>query len=82
MQMSFSIDEIGCSKSKNLISYVIFLNKDISITTQDIATKICMTILPINCEGSLSQIFNLDPSFYFMLFRKSYFENIQKVTLF
>ena len=82
MQMSFSVAEIGCSKSKNLFFYVIFFNTDISITTQDIATKICMTILHINCEGSVSQIFNLGPSFYFMLFRKSYFENIQKVTQF
>ena len=82
MQMSFSVADIGCSKSKNLIFYVIFLNTDISITTQDIATKICMTILRINCEGSVSQIFNLGPSFYSMSFRKLYFENIQKVTRF
>ena len=77
MQMSFSVAEIGCSKTKNLILYVIFLNMDISITTQDVDTKICMTFLHINCEESMSQIFNLGPSFYFMLSRKLCFENIQ-----
>ena len=82
MQMSFSVAEIGCSKSKNLFFYVIIFNTDISITTQDIATKISMTILRTNCEGSMSQILNLGPSFYFMLFRKLYFENIRKVTIF
>ena len=82
MQMSFSVAEIGCSKSKNLIFYVIFFNTDISITTQDIVTTIYMTILHTNCEGSVSQILNLGHSFYFMLFRKLYFENIQKVTIF
>ena len=80
MQMSFSIAEIGGSESKNLIFYVIFFNTDISITTQDIATK--MTILHVNCEGSLCKIFNVGPSFYFMLSRKLCFENIQKVTRF
>ena len=33
-------------------------------------------------EGRVSQIFDLGPSFYFMLFRKIYFENKQKVTRF
>ena len=82
MQMSFSVAEIGCSKTKNLIFYGIFLNTDISITTQEIATKICMTILHINCEGSVSQMFYLGPSFYFMLSRKLSFENIKKVNRF
>ena len=78
--MSFSIAEIWGSKSKNLILYDMFLNTDISITNQDIAMKFCMTILHINCEGSLSQIVDLGPSYYFMLSRKLCFENIQKVT--
>ena len=37
MQMSFSVAEIGGTKRKILIFYAIFLNTDISITTQDIA---------------------------------------------
>ena len=74
MQMSFSVAETVGSKSKNLIFYVIFFNTDISITTQDIATK--MTILHVYCEGSLCEIFNQGPSSYFMLSRKLCFENI------
>ena len=80
--MSFSVAEIGCSKTKNLILYVIFLNADILITIQDIDTKICMTFFHINYEGSVSQNFYLGPSFYFMLSRKLSFGNIQKVTRF
>ena len=66
MPISFSVTKIGVSKSKNLIFYVIFFNTDISVTTQDIAMKFCMTILHIHSEGSVSQIFYLGPSFYFM----------------
>ena len=82
MQMSFSVAKKGGSKSKNLIFYVIILNTDISITTQDIATRFGMTIFHIKYKGSVSQIFNLGPSFYFMLSRKLRFDNIQKVTRF
>ena len=82
MHMSFSVAEIRGSKSKNLNFYDIFFNTDISITNKDIAMKFCMAILHINCEGSVSQIFYLGPSSYFMLSRKLCFENIQKVTRF
>ena len=44
MKISFSVAEIGGSKCKNQIFYVILLNTDISITTEDIATQFCMTI--------------------------------------
>ena len=47
--MSFSVAEIGGTKRKILIFYVIFLNTDISTTTQDIAMIFFMTILHINC---------------------------------
>ena len=70
MQISFSVAEIGGNKSKYLIFCEMFLNTDISMTTQDIAMKFCMATLHINCEGSMSQIFDLGPSFDFMLFRK------------
>ena len=66
MQILFSLSEMGCSKSKNLIFYVIFLNKDISVTTIDITMKFCMTAPHIHSEGSLSQIFYLGASLYFM----------------
>ena len=66
MQISFSVAKIGVSKCKNLIFYGGFFNTNISVTTQDIAMKCCMTILHIHIEGSVSQIFYLGPSFYFM----------------
>ena len=66
MQISFSIAKIGVSKCKNQIFYVIFFNADISVTTQDIARKFCMTLLHIHIEGSVSQIFYLGPSSCFM----------------
>ena len=66
MQILFFIAEIGSSKNQNLIIHVIFLNKDISVTTLDITMKFSMTALHIHSEGSVSQISYLGPSFYFM----------------
>ena len=66
MQISFSVAKIGVSKCKNLIFYVIILNTDISVTTQDIAMKFCMTMFHIHIEGSVSQILYFGPSFCFM----------------
>ena len=66
MQILFLVAEIGTSKNKNLIFHVIFLNKDISVTKLDITMKFSMTALHIHSEGSVSQIFYLGPSFYFM----------------
>ena len=40
------------------------------MTIQDIALKFCIAVLHINCEGNMSQIFYLGPSFDFLLFRK------------
>ena len=42
---------------KNLIFHVIFLNKDFSITVADITLKLCMLVLHIHPEGSVSHIF-------------------------
>ena len=53
-------------KGKTLIFHVIFLNNYISITIADIILKLCMVVLHILPEGSLSQNFYLGPSFYFM----------------
>ena len=66
MQILNFVAEIGASKSKNLSFHVISLNKDISVTTSDIALKFSMTAPHIHSEGSVSQIFHLGPSFYFM----------------
>ena len=66
MQILFLVAEIGTSKNKNLILDVIFLNKDTSVTKLDITLKFSMIALHIHCEGSVSQIFYLGPSFYFM----------------
>ena len=66
MEILFSLSEIGGSKSKIQIFYVIILNKDISITTKDIAMKFCMTTLHVCPEGRVSQIFYLGPSFHFI----------------
>ena len=68
MQILFFVAEIGTIKNENLIFHVTFLNKDISVTTLDITIKFSMTALHIHSEGSVSQIFYLGPSFYFMLF--------------
>ena len=66
MQISFFVAEIGTSKNINLIFHVIFLNKDISVTTLDITMNFSMTALHMNSKGKMSQIFYLGPSFYFM----------------
>ena len=66
MQILFFVAEIGTSKNRNLIFNVIFFNKDISVTTLDITLKLSMAALHIHSEGSVSQIFYLGPSFYFM----------------
>ena len=41
-------------------------NKEISVTTLDIAMKLCKTILHFYFEGSVSQILYLGPHFDFM----------------
>ena len=66
IQILFFVAEIETSKNKYLIFHVIVLNKDISVITLDITMKFSMTALHIHPEGSVSQIFYLGPSFYFM----------------
>ena len=53
MKMSFSLTEMGREKGKILISHVISLNKDISITVSDIILKFCMLVLHILPEGTI-----------------------------
>ena len=66
MQILFSLSKIGGIKSKHPICDVIFLNKDISVTTLDITMKFSMRTPQIHSEGSVSQICHLGPSFYLM----------------
>ena len=66
MKIIFFFTEIGREKGKILIFHVNFLNNDISLTVADIILKLCMFVLHIRPEGSVSQIFYLGPSFYFM----------------
>ena len=66
MKIPFSFTEMGREKGKILIFHVLFLNKDISIIIADIILKFCMLVLHILPEVSVSQIFYLGPSFYFM----------------
>ena len=53
-------------KAKFRFFMLFFSNKDISIIVADIILKFCMLVLYILLEGSVSQIFYLGPSFYFM----------------
>ena len=63
MKILFIYTELGREKGKILIFHVISLNKDISITVEDIILKLSMLVLHILPEGSVSQIFYLSPSF-------------------
>ena len=55
MQTLIFVAEMGTSKSKNLVFHVIFFNKDISVTTLDIALKFSVTAPNFHFEGSVSQ---------------------------
>ena len=50
-------------KDKNVIFNYIFLNKDISVTNQDIDMNFFMVLLHTYSEGRVSQICYLGPSF-------------------
>ena len=69
-KMYFFFTEKWREKGKLLFLYVILLNKDISSAVLDIGLKCCMPVLYTHPEGIMSQIFNLDPSFYFMCYTK------------
>ena len=66
IKMSSFFTQIRREKGKIMIFHVIFLNNDISITVLDIVLKLCKLVLHIHPEGSVSQIFYLGPSFYFI----------------
>ena len=66
MKISLFFTEMGREKGKILNFHVIFLNKDISIINADIILKLCMSVLHVLSEGSVSQILYLGPRFDFM----------------
>ena len=69
-KVSCSVIDIRSIKDKIQCFHIIFLNKDISITIKDNAMKFCKALLHTHSKGSVSQVFYLGLSFYFMLFRK------------
>ena len=64
IERSFPIIEIMGRKSENLLFHDICLNKDISITVQDMAMKFWVTNLYIHSKGRVSQILYLGRSFF------------------
>ena len=66
MKISFFFTEIEREIGKILIFHVIFFNKRISITNAEIILKLCMSVLHILSEGSVSQFFYLGPRFDFI----------------
>ena len=63
---------------KTLIFPVYFFNMDISLIIAPICLRICMCIVEIWMEGSMSQNFDLGLSFCFMLCRGMNFEKEYK----
>ena len=59
-----------CGELKDLNFYQHFLNMDISLHNQDKLLKCCLCVLYYHIEGTVSQIFYLGPTFYFMKSRK------------
>ena len=58
------------------------INMDISFNMSIIFMKIYLLIIDTIMEGSMSQIFHLGPSFYFMQCRKWHEQKLLKVTRF
>ena len=61
--------------SKNVIFDKYFLNVNFSITIVYTAFKFCLLSLHTHLEGTLSQIFDLGPCFYFMTKNGKHFIN-------
>ena len=80
--ISLQLINIGSTENESSIFNLYFLNKDISLTNIVKKMKFSRVVLHALAEGSLSQIFDLGLSFYFMLCRKKYFENKPKLTCF
>ena len=61
---------------------IIFLNVDNSVNIKTRLFKLCVLILDIIMEGTVSQIFYFGPSSYFMLFRKLFLQNLKNILRF
>ena len=59
-----------CVELENLNFYQHFFNMDISLHNQHKLLRFCLCVLHDHIEGTLSQIFDLGPSFHFMRSRK------------
>ena len=59
-----------------------FLNVDNSVNIETRLLKYCVLIFDIIMEETVSPIFVLGPSSYFMLLRKSFLQNISNILRF
>ena len=66
IQMHGELTEIMVGKNENLIFYQLFLNMDISLPITYKSFKFSTCIHEIWMQGSMSQNFDLGPSFDFM----------------
>ena len=66
----FSLQNYSPKKLKNIVFPYICLNKDISFNITCTLLKLYMPVLEYVMEGTMSQIVDLGPSFYFMKCRK------------
>ena len=62
--------ELQDESFEKCILSIYFLNKDISSNIPCTLMKSYMPVLEYVIEGTVSQIFDLGPSFYFMKYRK------------
>ena len=69
-------------KGKNLIFHYILLNKDISITDEDIDMKFCMVLLHTYSEGRVSQMFYLGLSFFLCYLQNNVSKILKKLPVF
>ena len=68
--MWFLSTKIESNENENQFFCLIFLDKVISVTNEEIIMNFSGVILHVPFEGSVSQIFYLGPRFYSMLRRK------------
>ena len=78
-KITWSETERPHSECENLIFFIYFVNKDISLNISLICLKFSIHVDEKQLEGSVSQIFHLGPSFYFIKSRKLSLKKWQKV---
>ena len=75
----FLLTKIESDENRNPIFHFYFFNKDISVTNKVMNFSGNVHVVS---EGSVSQIFDLGPSFDFMLCRKNILKKYQKLPVF